>query len=56
MTAMLLADATGWAGAACLLLAYARLSSPLDPSGELVGRPGDYGAQTEQVIRTASPY
>jgi hypothetical protein len=25
--AMLLADAIGWAGAACLLLAYARLSS-----------------------------
>ena len=27
MTAVLLADAIGWAGAACLLLAYARLSS-----------------------------
>ena len=27
MTPMLLADAIGWAGAACLLFAYARLSS-----------------------------
>jgi enamine deaminase RidA (YjgF/YER057c/UK114 family) len=31
-------------------LAHLAGQCPLDPSGEVVGEPGDYAAQTEQVI------
>jgi hypothetical protein len=56
--AMLLADATGWAGAACLLFAYAQLSSgrlAVDMRYHLLNLAGALGLTVNGVVHGAWP-